>query len=92
MKEKHFEMLGKPGKDRVTGFSGIITSLSFDLYGCIQAVITPQADKKEGVKDGHWFDVTRIEVTGNKPVIPLPDFCQGYIAAGLKGAAEKPLP
>lgn len=92
MQEEHFEMLGKPGRDKVTGFKGIVTSLSFDLYGCIQAVITPPMDKKDGVKDGHWFDVTRIEILGNEPVIPLPDFAKGYIASGKKGAAEKPLP
>ena len=92
MKEKHFELLGKKGKDAVTGFSGVITSLSFDLYGCIQVVITPPADKKDGVKNGQWFDVTRVEITNHTLVIPLPDFAEGYIAMGKKGAAVKPLP
>ena len=92
MKQKHFEMLGKPGKDSVTGFTGVVTSISFDLYGCIQAVLTPKADKKDGIKDGHWFDVTRIEITNETPVMALPDFVAGYTAEGRKGAAEKPLP
>lgn len=36
---KHLEMLGKKCRDRVTGTAGIVSSISFDLYGCIQASI-----------------------------------------------------
>jgi len=39
MFNKHLEMLGKEGFDVVTGFDGVITSVSFDLYGCVQAVV-----------------------------------------------------
>ena len=92
MNEKHFALLGKPAKDKVTGFSGIITSISFDLYGCIQAVITPPTDKEGMPKDGHWFDVTRVDITKNKAVMQPPDYEAGYIAEGRKGAALKPLP
>ena len=46
--EKHFNLLGMKGKDVVTGFKGVITSLSFDLYGCVQAVINPRKMDKEG--------------------------------------------
>lgn len=89
---KHFDLLGKPAKDKVTGFQGVITSLSFDLYGCIQAVITPPRGKDGEVLDGHWFDVSRIKITKNNAVMDIPDFNQGYIADGRKGASEKPLP
>lgn len=92
MKVKHFELLGKPAKDKVTGFSGVITSVCFDLYGCIQAVITPSTNKTGEIQDGNWFDVARIEVTKNKSVMPVPDFIEGYIAEGKKGASIKLLP
>ena len=92
MKDEHLAILGKPGKDVVTGFSGVVTSVSFDLYGCAQAVITPPTDDKGEVKNGQWFDVARIEVTSDEPVMRVPNFDEGYIASGLKGAAEKPLP
>ena len=36
------KLLGLKVKDKVTGFTGIITSVSFDLYGCIQVIITPE--------------------------------------------------
>ena len=90
--EQHFKLLGMKVKDKVTGYSGIVTSLSFDLYGCIQAVVTPITGKGNDTKNGKWFDVTRLKVTSKKPVMALPDFSKGYIAEGKKGAAEKPLP
>jgi len=92
MKNKHIAMLGKPGTDAVSGFSGIVTSVSFDLYGCVQAVLTPKADKKGDIKDGHWFDVARIKITNGKTVLTPPDFEAGYVAEGRKGAASKTVP
>lgn len=89
---KHFEHLGFKGKDRVTGFKGVIASVSFDLYGCVQYVITPPLDKDGTLPDGRYFDVTRVEITSKKAVMDVPDFEQGYVAEGKKGAAEKPVP
>lgn len=85
----HIKLLGKKAKDSVTGQEGIITTVSFDLYGCVQAVITPQA--KDGkVLEGNWMDVARLEILNDKPVMALPDFSRGYVAEGKKGCAEKP--
>jgi hypothetical protein len=83
-------LLGLKVKDRVTGFSGVVSSISFDLYGCIQAVVTPEADGKGKIPDCRWFDVTRLKKTGKKPVMKLPNFDYGYVAEGKKGPAEKP--
>ena len=89
--KKHLDLLGKKGKDRVTGFIGVVTSVSFDLYGCVQVVLTPPM--KDGKKEaGEWFDVHRVEITSNEPVMVVPDFTDPYIGDGRKGAAEKPLP
>jgi len=89
--QSHFNLLGFKVKDKVTGFKGVITSLSFDLYGCIQYVVTPSTDEKGKQQDGRWFDVTRLEVLSTKPVMEQPKFEKAYVAAGKKGAAEKPL-
>lgn len=43
---KHLEMLGYAVRDRVTGLEGIVTSIGFDLYGCIQAVVNLGLDKE----------------------------------------------
>lgn len=89
--QEHLKLLGMPCKDKVTGLTGIITSISFDLYGCIQAVVNPGLDEKGKQKGQSWFDVTRLEVTG-KPVMEPPNFEHGYIAEGKRGPAEKPIP
>ena len=85
-------MLGKPAKDKVTGFTGVISSVSFDLYGCVQAVVTPPIDKDGKTQSGSWFDVTRLELLGDTPVMSPPDFSKGYVAVGKKGADAKTLP
>jgi hypothetical protein len=52
------DLLGCKGKDKVTGYEGIISSVSFDLYGCVQLALTPPAKKGETeLKHGHWFDI-----------------------------------
>ena len=71
--------LGYKARDRVTGFNGVITSMGFDLYGCVQAAITPTitVDDKTGKQEhqaGHWFDCNRLELLTEDRVIPLPDF------------------
>lgn len=88
---KHINLLGLRVEDRVTGFKGVVSSVSFDLHGCIQAVVTPAADE-HGSKlgEGHWFDVSRLTVRGTEPVVQLPDFVRGPQAEGRQGAAEKP--
>lgn len=88
----HIDLLGMKATDLVTGFSGVITSIAFDLYGCIQAVIDPPVDEKGDTKSGKWFDITRLDITHQIPVMTPPDFSKGYIAEGKKGGADKPLP
>ncbi len=58
------EMLGKKGKDRVTGFEGIIVGYTKYLFGCDCYGLAPLA--KEGkVNDTAWFDAGRIEIIGD---------------------------
>ena len=87
---KHIEILGKSVTDKVTNFSGIATSVSFDLYGCIQVVVTPLVDEKGKCGESRWFDIRRLAVKGKKSVMKAPDFDKGYISEGKKGAAPKP--
>jgi hypothetical protein len=88
--EKHIEKLGMRVKDKVTGFSGVVSSVSFDLYGCIQAVVTPPKEKAAPLAEGRWFDIARLEVVSKTRVMPIPDFNVGDVAEGKKGPAEKP--
>lgn len=55
--------LGKRGRDKVTGFEGIIVSKVYYITGCNQYGITPRAiDNK--VPETQYFDVARIEIVG----------------------------
>lgn len=87
---KHIDMLGLKVEDKVTGFRGVVSSISFDLYGCIQAVVSPGVDKEGKVPDGRWFDVLRLKVMDAEPVMYPPNFETGTQAEGRQGAAEKP--
>lgn len=86
--EAHASILGKAVKDRVTGFVGVVSSVCFDLYGCIQAAVTPPVDKEGKIVDSKWFDVNRLEVTDEKRVMPVPDYPAPAVFA--HGPAEKP--
>jgi len=89
--KKHIDLLGNRATDKITGFTGVITSVSFDLYGCIQVVITPVVDsEKSEYKSGHWFDVTRLNISPDGKIMEVPKYNNGYIAEGKKGAADKP--
>ena len=88
--EKHINLLGMRVEDRVTGFTGVVTSVGFDLYGCIQAVINPGVDKEGKLQDQTWFDVSRLALMGDNPVIDRPNYESGRQAEGKQGAADKP--
>ena len=89
--EKHINaLLGFKVKDRVTGLSGVVVSIGFDLYGCIQAIVNPGLDKDGKPQDTYWFDINRLEVISPDRVMPLPNFSFGLIAEGSKGPSEKP--
>jgi hypothetical protein len=87
----HLAILGFRVRDRVTGQEGIVTSVSFDLFGCIQAVVHPGLDKDGKAKELHWYDILRLEIISEIPCMPQPNFVSGPISEGLQGAAEKPL-
>jgi hypothetical protein len=98
--KKHLDMLGMVVEDRVTGFRGVVTSVGFDLYGCIQAIVNPGLDKDGRIGDQHWFDIGRLKLAdgedGEEPVMTRPDFDfdsadgKKAIAEGHKGSAERP--
>ena len=88
--KKHIDLLGFRAEDKVTGFKGVVSSESFDLYGCVQAAVAPGLDKEGKIADSHWFDVVRLKLQSKKPVMVVPNFDFGPQAEGQQGAAEKP--
>ena len=90
--KKHLDLLGMTVTDRVTGFSGAVVSVIFDLYGCIQALVHPGLDQEGKIRSSEWFDVNRLKVTSETPVMERPrfDFEPESIANGDKGPAQRP--
>jgi len=82
--QDNIDMLGLMVKDKVTGMQGVVASVSFDLYGCVQCVVNPGLGKDGKLMDSAWFDVARLKVLSASPVMERPDFCT------VKGPAEKP--
>lgn len=88
--KKHMGLLGLRVEDKVTGLKGVVASISFDLYGCVQAIVNPGVNKSGALGDQAWFDVSRLKILNKKPVMDVPDFEYGLQAEGKQGAAEKP--
>ena len=72
--QEHMKFLGFRVVDAVTGYAGVITSISFDLYGCVQAIVTADLDKDGAPRDGRWFDLKRLTATSDAPVMEVPTF------------------
>lgn len=67
----YFGILGHEATDKVTKFKGVVTSLSFDLYGCVMAWVTPKHDPVKK-PEGQWFDYKRLEIASRPPVLQNP--------------------
>ncbi|HEY3655455.1 MAG TPA: hypothetical protein VGL34_10830, partial [Steroidobacteraceae bacterium] len=80
---KSLNLLGRKARDKVTGFEGVIHSIGFDAYGCVQAIVNPPM--KDGkLLDQAWFDIKRLELF--EAVMEPPDF--GQVAFGKEPGAD----
>lgn len=89
MIEKHLNLLGQQMKDRVTGFKGMVDSVCFDAYGCVQATLKPKVDKDGNVPNSIWFDVQRLEVSGKRLMDVPPHMTT--VPGTERGPADKPM-
>ena len=82
-----FKYLGTQQQDIVTGCAGVVTSICFDINGCIQACLKPPLDKDGKIPDGYWIDLDRLRERGTPVMKPFPyELPREYVA----GPAEKP--
>ena len=57
--------LGCEAKDKITGFSGIVVSVTEFMYGCRRLELIPRTLGKDGkVQEGAMFDEPQLEVIG----------------------------
>lgn len=82
--KKELNLLGLVVEDKVTKLIGTVTSISFDLYGCIQALVV--YGNKEIHSQSYWFDVNRLTIIDDHPVMERPLF-----GKKKKGPENKPL-
>jgi hypothetical protein len=82
---KYLQNLGLRFRDKVTGFEGVATSVCFDLYGCVQVVLTPPIGDDGKYAESHWYDVNRLEPIPGNRVMDVPSFGEEE-----RGPAEKP--
>lgn len=54
--------LGDRVKDKVTGFKGIVVSMSRHLYGCDRIGIQPEVGADGKVPECGWFDIDAAEL------------------------------
>ena len=71
--ENYKQNFGKQGRDKVTGFTGVIGGVCEYTYGCTQYLLTPPVDKDGKLQDGQWFDTARIEITEAEKIEGLRD-------------------
>ena len=87
----YLDLLGFRVRDRITGAQGVVTSVCFDLYGCVQADINRGFDEKGEQLKGYWFDCKRLERVSEAPVMTPPRF-EDFRVGDEPGPAEKPAP
>ena len=66
------ESFGLTGKDIITGFTGVITGACSYISGCDQFLLAPRANSSGEVKDGQWYDSSRVQIMPEHPRVELP--------------------
>lgn len=62
--------LGVRVKEKVTGFSGVITGRTQWLTNCNTYIVQPEGLKEDGTpKENHQFDESRLDLIDEKPVM-----------------------
>lgn len=85
--EASLKLLGLRGKDKVTSFDGVISSVCFDVYGCVQVCLTPPVNKEGKLNESYWFDVKRVEVSAERVMNP-PAFASVKAGTEIGGDAK----
>lgn len=72
--KNYLDLLGWQVRDMITGFTGTATSISFELYGCVQVLIHAGMDKDNKMIDQQWFDYKRLAIISPERVMSAPNF------------------
>ncbi len=72
--EAGLDFLGRTCKDRITGFTGTVTSIGFSITGNAEAIVAPPIKKDKELATSAWFELERLEKVGTTRAMPKPDF------------------
>ena len=83
---KHLQLLGNKVTDTITGYTGVVVSVSYDITGCVQALVRPQVVDTGEMKypESAWLDVQRLEVYSRVVEPPA-------VVSAKTGAVSKPV-
>lgn len=87
-------VLGIRVQDMATGLIGVVTSVSFDLSGCLQVLIAPPAKEDGTLPERAWFDIGRVQMLNR--VVDAPGFSAYTLPKekredGVRGTEPKPV-
>ena len=88
--QEYINLLGTTAIDKITGITGTVTSISFDLYGCVQAIVKQKVQEDGKVPAAQWYDVARLDVVDRNPVMAIPNFGR-LNKTELSGPEAKPI-
>ena len=93
MIQETINLLGKRGRDKITGVEGVVECVTFDLYGCVQIILRQKVKEDGKIPASGWLDVQRIVVQDDERVMNVPDFNAVAVkpAEYPNGPAEKPI-
>lgn len=63
--------LGRTMRDRITGFTGVVTGQCSYISGCNQSLLLPPVKEDGAYRDGQWFDDQRLEVVPGTVIVTL---------------------
>lgn len=93
-----FDLLGKKVRDRISGMTGVCSSIGFELSDIMRAAISPPVDKDGKPVDGRYMAMARVEVLSDERVMSAPAFSTEKPAFGAvpqqhaHGPADVPKP
>lgn len=61
--------LGVKAKDKITGFTGVVTGFCSYISGCNQALLVPPVGKDGRFVEAQWFDEQRLEILNAKAIV-----------------------
>ncbi len=88
--KNHLELLGYKVRDSVSGIEGVVSSICFDISGCIQGAVKLPAGKDGKMGESYWVDLKQLEKVSKWPVTAVSTY--DVVPGSQAKPAFSPLP